>query len=269
MRNGGLSTSRGIGGVPVRGIVPTRGDRGKNPTVPEGLGAGMRPHGSLKPGQRPLDARETAEGGSISPLPRYDLRPRREPTGIRSIAGTTAAAPDVPAARIDRMPASSESDPLADLALDTASEGESIDLSEASILLVDDNVQNLELIQAYLEALPCSLQVAHDGVEAMEQVARHRPDLVLLDVMMPRMSGFEVCRRIKSNPETRHTLVIMVTALNEVADYERAVESGTDDFLSKPVNKLELLTRIRSLLRVALLRRKLDRLVGRRDAEGD
>ncbi|MGA1392895.1 MAG: response regulator [Phycisphaerales bacterium] len=167
------------------------------------------------------------------------------------------------------MPASSESDPLADLALDTASEGESIDLSEASILLVDDNVQNLELIQAYLEALPCSLHVAHDGVEAMEQVARHQPDLVLLDVMMPRMSGFEVCRRIKSNPETRHTLVIMVTALNEVADYERAVESGTDDFLSKPVNKLELLTRIRSLLRVALLRRKLDRLVGRRDADGD
>ncbi|MGA0172811.1 MAG: response regulator [Phycisphaerales bacterium] len=167
------------------------------------------------------------------------------------------------------MPASSESDPLADLALDSATEGESIDLSEASILLVDDNVQNLELIQAYLEALPCSLHVAHDGVEAMEQVARHQPDLVLLDVMMPRMSGFEVCRRIKSNPETRHTLVIMVTALNEVADYERAVESGTDDFLSKPVNKLELLTRIRSLLRVALLRRKLDRLVGRRDADGD
>lgn len=167
------------------------------------------------------------------------------------------------------MPASSESDPLANLALDAAAEGESIDLSEASILLVDDNVQNLELIQAYLEALPCSLHLAHDGVEAMEQVARCRPDLVLLDVMMPRMSGFEVCRRIKSNPETRHTLVIMVTALNEVADYERAVESGTDDFLSKPVNKLELLTRIRSLLRVSLLRRKLDRLVGRRDAEAE
>ena len=129
------------------------------------------------------------------------------------------------------MPASSESDPLADLALDTETEGEAIDLSEASILLVDDNVQNLELIQAYLEALPCPLHLAHYGVEAMEQVARHRPDLVLLDVMMPRMSGFEVCRRIKSNPQTRHTLVIMVTALNEVADYERAVESGTDDFL--------------------------------------
>lgn len=167
------------------------------------------------------------------------------------------------------MTASSDSDPFADLALETETDGEAIDLSEASILLVDDNVQNLELIQAYLEALPCPLHLAHDGVEAMEQVARHHPDLVLLDVMMPRMSGFEVCRRIKSNPQTRHTLVIMVTALNEVADYERAVESGTDDFLSKPVNKLELLTRIRSLLRVALLRRKLDRLVGRRDADGE
>ena len=78
--------------------------------------------------------------------------------------------------------------------------------------------------------------------------------------MMPRMSGFEVCQKLKSNPDTRDIVVIMVTALHEVADYERAVESGTDDFLSKPVNKLELLTRVRSLLRVALLRRRLDEL---------
>ena len=77
---------------------------------------------------------------------------------------------------------------------------------------------------------------------------------------MPRMSGFEVCQKLKANPETRDIVVIMVTALHEVADYERAVESGTDDFLSKPVNKLELLTRVRSLLRVALLRRRLDEL---------
>ena len=81
---------------------------------------------------------------------------------------------------------------------------------------------------------------------------------MLLDVMMPRMSGFEVCQKIKADPETRGTAIIMVTALNEVPDYERAVESGTDDFLSKPVNKLELITRVRSLLRVSLLRRKLD-----------
>lgn len=154
-------------------------------------------------------------------------------------------------------------DPLTS-ATDPSAEGaEPIDLSQASILLVDDNLQNLELIQAYLESLPCRVLVAHDGVEAMDLVARHVPDLILLDVMMPRMSGFEVCRRVKSNPATRQIVVIMVTALNEVADYERAVESGTDDFLSKPVNKLELLTRIRSLLRVSLLRRRLDELMRR------
>lgn len=135
-----------------------------------------------------------------------------------------------------------------------------VDLSGSTILLVDDNQQNLELIQAYLEALPVEIQTARDGVEAIESIEQHPPDLVLLDVMMPKMSGFEVCQKLKANPETRDIVVIMVTALHEVADYERAVESGTDDFLSKPVNKLELLTRVRSLLRVALLRRRLDQL---------
>lgn len=154
-------------------------------------------------------------------------------------------------------------DPLTAATDPSVEGGEPIDLSQASILLVDDNLQNLELIQAYLESLPCRVLIAHDGVEAMDMVARHAPDLILLDVMMPRMSGFEVCRRVKSNPATRQIVVIMVTALNEVADYERAVESGTDDFLSKPVNKLELLTRIRSLLRVSLLRRRLDELMRR------
>ena len=134
------------------------------------------------------------------------------------------------------------------------------DLHGAKILLVDDNLQNLELIQAYLEGMPVEISTAVDGVEAIESIEANPPDLVLLDVMMPRMSGFEVCQKLKSNPDTRDIVVIMVTALHEVADYERAVESGTDDFLSKPVNKLELLTRVRSLLRVALLRRRLDEL---------
>ena len=134
------------------------------------------------------------------------------------------------------------------------------DLQGAKILLVDDNLQNLELIQAYLEGIPVEISTAVDGVEAIESIEADQPDLVLLDVMMPRMSGFEVCQKLKSNPDTRDIVVIMVTALHEVADYERAVESGTDDFPSKPVNKLELLTRVRSLLRVALLRRRLDEL---------
>ncbi len=138
------------------------------------------------------------------------------------------------------------------------------DLSNAKILLVDDNQQNLELIQAYLETLPCTLSTARDGVEAIEAIQREKPDLILLDVMMPKMSGFEVCRKLKADPATRDIVVIMVTALHEVGDHERAVESGTDDFLTKPVNKLELLTRVRSLLRVALLKRKLSELMSGR-----
>ena len=146
----------------------------------------------------------------------------------------------------------------------TIDEGALTDLSSARILLVDDNQQNLELMLAYLEGLPCRLSSARDGLEAIEAIQRERPDLVLLDVMMPKMSGFEVCRKLKSDPATRDIVVIMVTALHEVGDHERAVESGTDDFLTKPVNKLELLTRVRSLLRVAVLKRKLAELMAGR-----
>ena len=138
------------------------------------------------------------------------------------------------------------------------------DLADASILLVDDNVQNLELMQAYLESLPCRLRTARDGVEAFEAINEDAPDLVLLDVMMPRMSGFELCQKIKAAPGTRDIVVIMVTALHEVGDYERAVECGTDDFVTKPVNKLVLLTRVRSLLRVRLLKRPLDQVMSLR-----
>ena len=134
-----------------------------------------------------------------------------------------------------------------------------IDLSDSTVLLVDDNAQNLELMQAFLEELPCNIQTASDGVEAIETIERCIPDLLILDVMMPRMSGFEVCQKIKSQPSTRDVIVIMVTALNEVSDYERAVECGTDEFITKPVNKLELLTRVRSLLELALMKHGFDR----------
>ena len=129
-----------------------------------------------------------------------------------------------------------------------------VDLTTASILLVDDNAQNLELMQAFLEELGCSLRTASDGVEAIESIEKSNPNLVILDVMMPRMSGFEVCQKIKSQPSTRDIVVIMVTALNEVSDYERAVECGTNDFITKPVNKLELVTRVRTLLELALVK---------------
>jgi len=144
-----------------------------------------------------------------------------------------------------------------------AAEFDAAELEGTSILLVDDNQQNLELMQAYLEDLPCATRTAKDGLEAVESIDRDPPDLVLLDVMMPRMSGFEVCQKIKSNPRTRDIVVIMVTALHEVGDYERAHESGTDDFLTKPVNKLELLVRVKSLLRVRVLKRQLEALRSR------
>src|SRR5436305_10475585 len=127
------------------------------------------------------------------------------------------------------------------------------------VLIVDDNAQNVELLQAFLESLPVKIVTAGDGVEALEKVKQHNPDLILLDIMMPRMSGFQVCRRLKGDPGTKDIQILMVTALNELGDIEQASECGTDDFVSKPVNKFELLTRVKSLLRVRHLKSELER----------
>ena len=132
-------------------------------------------------------------------------------------------------------------------------------LPQSTVLIVDDNPQNVELLLAFLESLPVKLVTALDGVDALEKVKKHNPDLILLDIMMPRMSGFQVCKRIKSDPETKDIQVLMVTALNELGDIEQATECGTDDFVSKPVNKFELLTRVKSLLRVRHLKSELER----------
>ena len=127
------------------------------------------------------------------------------------------------------------------------------------ILVVDDNQQNLELLQAYLEDLDCQTIPATDGITALDIIQKDPPDLILLDIMMPKMSGFEVCKRLKSSPKTESIPIIMVTALNEFADIERGVDSGTDDFISKPVNKLELLTRVKTMLKLKHLTDKLER----------
>ena len=127
------------------------------------------------------------------------------------------------------------------------------------VLVVDDNQQNLELLLAYLEDMSCETVPAQDGPEALEIVAENPPDLILLDVMMPKMSGFEVCKRIKNDPKTADIPIIMVTALNEFGDIERGIDSGTDDFISKPVNKLELTTRVKTMLKLKHLSDKLER----------
>jgi two-component system cell cycle response regulator len=132
-------------------------------------------------------------------------------------------------------------------------------LPQSTILIVDDNPQNIELLQAFLESLPVKIVTAIDGLDALEKVNQHNPDLILLDIMMPRMSGFQVCRRLKDDPRTRDIQILMVTALNELGDIEQASECGTDDFVSKPVNKLELLTRVKSLLRVRHMKSELER----------
>jgi len=132
-------------------------------------------------------------------------------------------------------------------------------LPESTVLIVDDNPQNVELLQAFLETLPVKIVTASDGIEALDKVAEHKPDLILLDIMMPRMSGFQVCRKLKSDAKTRDIQILMVTALNELGDIEQASECGTDDFVSKPVNKFELLTRVKSLLRVRHLKSELER----------
>ena len=132
-------------------------------------------------------------------------------------------------------------------------------MAESKVLVIEDNPQNVELLVAYLEPLGCQVRTASDGIHGLEKVRAEPPDLILLDVMMPRMSGFEVCRKLQADPATRDIPILMVTALNELGDIERGVDSGTDDFISKPVNRLELLTRVRSLLRVRHLKNELER----------
>ena len=118
------------------------------------------------------------------------------------------------------------------------------------ILIADDNQANCELLEAYLAEVDCNIEIANDGQETLEKITSFQPDLILLDIMMPKFSGFEICKQIKEEPQTRSIMVLMVTALNETGDIERAVTAGTDDFLSKPVNKIELLKRVENMLRL-------------------
>ncbi len=133
-------------------------------------------------------------------------------------------------------------------------------MAKSKILIADDNITNVELLEAYLADMDCEIAVAADGQETLDQVAETRPDLILLDIMMPKLSGFEVCKQLKRDPATTQIMILMVTALNEPGDIERAVLAGCDDFLSKPVNKLELVKRVENMLKLRQVADELDRL---------
>ena len=128
------------------------------------------------------------------------------------------------------------------------------------ILIADDNEPNRELLEVYLADVDCDIATAIDGADTLEKVASFKPDIILLDIMMPKLSGFEVCQQLKADPTTRKIMVLMVTALGELGDIERAVEAGTDDFLSKPVNKIELVKRVENMLKLRHVSDELQRL---------
>src|ERR1700678_3003725 len=118
----------------------------------------------------------------------------------------------------------------------------------ARVLVAEDNPEGAELLQAYLSETDYDIEIVADGEETLRKVRQWQPDVLLLDVMMPKISGFEVCKQIKADPATRDIVVLMVTALDQPSDVDRAVAAGTNDFFTKPVNKTELLLRVRAAL---------------------
>ena len=123
----------------------------------------------------------------------------------------------------------------------------------ARVLVVDDILANVKLLEAKLTAEYFDVVTALSGQEALDLIEVNHPDIVLLDIMMPGMDGFEVCRRIKANPASMHVPVVMVTALDQPSDRVEGLECGADDFLTKPVDDIALFARVRSLVRLKMM----------------
>ncbi|MDO5308152.1 MAG: response regulator [Planctomycetia bacterium] len=132
--------------------------------------------------------------------------------------------------------------------------------AKSRILIADDEPFNQELLEAFFIGKDYELEFANDGLDTLQKVASFKPDLILLDVMMPKLSGFEVCEKLKSDPATAGIMVLMATALSELGDVERAVNVGCDDYLSKPIHKLELLKRVENMLKLRRVTGELERL---------
>jgi len=129
------------------------------------------------------------------------------------------------------------------------------------VLIADDNAQNAELLDAHLDGTGFETKIASNGEETLAAVKAWSPDVVLLDVMMPKLSGFEVCKRLKADPATANTAVLMVTALDQPTDVARAIDAGTDDFLTKPIHKAELVLRVKALVEAKTEPTDVDRML--------
>lgn len=129
-------------------------------------------------------------------------------------------------------------------------------MAKPYVLVVDDNRITTKLLRRYLEANGYDASEAYDGVECLEKVAERAPDAIVLDVMMPRLDGYETVKKLRENPETAKLPVVIVTALNDVANQLKAIESGSDDFLSKPIEEKLLIAKVKLLTTVNMERKK-------------
>ncbi len=136
---------------------------------------------------------------------------------------------------------------------------------QPKILVVDDISLNVELLRTYLKSSGYAVYEAYDGEEALDMVVKNEPDLILLDIMMPKINGFEVCKRLKSDLKTQFIPIVMVTALQSIEDKVQGIEAGADDFITKPFNKTELLARVKSLLRIKFLHDELEKKIKQLD----
>jgi two-component system, OmpR family, alkaline phosphatase synthesis response regulator PhoP len=133
-----------------------------------------------------------------------------------------------------------------------------MDPRKPRVLIADDNPQGVELLEAYLAECDYEIATAADGEATLAKVQTWQPDLILLDIMMPKLSGFEVCKQLRASPATSDIAVLMITALDQRSDSDRAVEAGTNDFVTKPINKTDLLVRVRAALQSRQHKAQLD-----------
>src|SRR5665213_906865 len=142
--------------------------------------------------------------------------------------------------------------------LSSGGAGHAMERPSAHVLVVDDEARNVRLMQLVLRAEGYTISTAGSGQESLTILATRRVDLIVLDVMMPGMSGFDVCRDVRTDPATHFVPVILVTALADLGDRVQGIEAGADDFISKPFNEVELRARVRSLLRIKALHDQLE-----------